>query len=69
MAKQSRMAAKRKHVPAAKTKNKREPIWMRVTKIVTVVVFTIIMLMSMVGAILHYRDFVNNKDTHSHSAK
>jgi hypothetical protein len=50
-----------RYIAPGKIWNKRKPLWMRITKLIAVILFSILMLLAIAGAVIKYYRLINYK--------
>lgn len=50
-----------RYIPPGKIWNKKKPLWMRITKLITVILLSIMLLMAIAGIMIKYYRLINYK--------
>jgi hypothetical protein len=50
-----------RYIAPGKIWNKKKPLWMRITKLITVILLSIVLLMAIAGIIIKYYRLINYK--------
>jgi len=50
-----------RYIPPGKIWDKKKPLWMRITKLIAVILLSIVMLMAIAGIVIKYYRLINYK--------